>query len=137
MVVGDDGEFVGGEAVLTPDEEVAEISASHERLWALERIDEGDGLAIRDAEAPVGRTGFTSLAASVEGRTERRRENRLGVVFGMRGGQAAFDVPPGLVARIEDAGGLQLLPDVAEPGKALRLHVRRVRAADIRTFRPL
>ena len=92
MVVGDDGEFVGGEAVLTPDEEVAEIPASHERLRALERIDKGDGLAVGHAEAPVGRTWFVSLAASAEGRTERRREDRLGVILRVWGGQASFDV---------------------------------------------
>ena len=65
MVVGDDGKFVGGESVLTPDKEVAEVTSGDERLWALESVDEGEGLAVRDAEAPVGRTGFTSLAASV------------------------------------------------------------------------
>ena len=62
MVVSDDGEFVGREAVLPPDEEVAEVTSGDERLRALERIDEGDGLAVGYAEAPVGRARFASLA---------------------------------------------------------------------------
>ena len=62
MVVGADREFVGGEAVLPPDQEVAEVTSGDERLRALERIDERDGLAVMDAEAPVGLAGFASLS---------------------------------------------------------------------------
>ena len=55
----------------------------------------------------------------------------------MRGGQAAFHVLAGLVARVDGARGLQQLPDIAEPGEAVRLNVRRMRAADIGAFGPL
>jgi hypothetical protein len=118
MVVGDDGEFVGREAVLAPHEEVAEVTSGDERLRALERIDERDGLAVGDAEAPVGRAGFTGVPAGAQGRAEAGREDRLGVVLGVRGGQAAFHVLAGLVARIDRAGRLEERPDVAEPRQA-------------------
>jgi hypothetical protein len=136
MVVGDHGEFVGGEAVFAPDKEVAEVASSHERLRALERIDKGDGLAVGHAEAPVGRAGSASFAAGTQGRAEAGRENRLGVILRVWGGQTAFDVLAGLVARIDRAGRLEERPDVAEPGKALRLHVGCVRAADVGSFGP-
>ena len=123
MVVGDDSEFIGGEAVLPPDEEVAEVTSGDERLRALERIDERDGLAVGDAEAPVGRARFASLAAGIRCGTQRRREDRLGIVLGVRGGEAPFDVFTGFVARIDRAGGLELRPDVTEPRQTLGLDV--------------
>ena len=63
MVVGDHGEFVGGEAVFAPDKEVAEIASGDERLRALERIDERDGLTGGHTKAPVGRTGLAGFTA--------------------------------------------------------------------------
>ena len=63
MVVGDDGEFVGRKSVLTPDEEVAEVTSGDERLRALERVDERDGLAVGYAKAPVGRAGLADVLA--------------------------------------------------------------------------
>jgi len=137
MVVGDDGEFVGRKSVLTPDEEVAEVTSGDERLRALERVDERDGFAIRDAEAPVRRAGFAGLAASTERGAQSGRKDRLGVIFSVRSGQAAFDVLARFVARLDRAGRLELGPDVAEPRQALRLHVRRMRATDVGSFRPL
>ena len=137
MIVGDDGEFVGLEAVLPPYQEVAEVASGDERLRALERIDERDGLAIGYAEAPVGRARFASLTTCTDGGAEGRREDRLGVVLGVRGGEAAFDVLAGLIARIDRTGRLELRPDVAEPRQALLLHVRRVRATDVGAFGPL
>ena len=103
----------------------------------MEHVDEGDGLTVGHAEAPVGRTGFAGFAAGAERRAERRGEDRLGVVLGVWGGQATFDILAGLVAWVEDAGGLELLPDLAEPGQTLRLDVGCVRATDIGSFRPL
>ncbi len=137
MIVGDDREFVGREAVLTPDQEIAEVTSGDERLRSLKRVDEGDGRAIWHAEAPVRRARFAGLASGAERRAEGRRKDRLGVVLGMRGGQAAFDVLAGFIARVEDAGGLEQLPDLAEPRQTLRLDVGGVRAADIGSFRPL
>ena len=66
MVISDDGEFVGREAVLAPNQEVAEVAASDESLRALELILEPDDLAIRDAETPVHAVGLGRVAAVCE-----------------------------------------------------------------------
>jgi hypothetical protein len=66
VVVGHDGEFIRGEAVLPPDEEIAEVASGDEHLRALEGVDERDGLAIRHAEAPVGGAGLAGLASGAE-----------------------------------------------------------------------
>jgi 2-dehydro-3-deoxyphosphooctonate aldolase (KDO 8-P synthase) len=44
-----------------------------------------------------------ALAAGADGRTQGRREDRLGVIFGVRGGQAAFDVLAGFIAGVDCA----------------------------------
>ena len=54
----------------------------------------------------------------------------------MRCGEAAFDVLAGLVARIDRTGGLEQLPDLAEPRQTLGLDVGGVQAADVGSFRP-
>ena len=137
MVVGDDGEFVGREAVLPPDEEITEVATGDEGLRALERIDERDGLAIRDAEAPVRLAGFAGLASGAERSAQGGRKDRLSIILGMRGRQAAFDVLTGLVARIDRTGGVETMPDLAEPGEPLGLDIRGMRSADVGPLAPL
>ncbi len=52
-IVDDAGELVGGHAVATPDEEVAEVVSGEELLRAEVLIVERDGFAVGNAEAPV------------------------------------------------------------------------------------
>ena len=48
------GELVAGKTVFAPDEEVAEVAACGEVLWALVKVYEVDRLVVGDAEAVVG-----------------------------------------------------------------------------------
>jgi hypothetical protein len=52
-IVNDDGELIGGQVVLTPDDEIAEVLAGDELLWAEMTVGEGDGLPVGDVESPV------------------------------------------------------------------------------------
>ena len=137
LVVGDHGQFVRREAIAPPDQEVAEVAPRDERLRAAQGIGERDRLAVGHAKAPVLGAGLAGLATLAEGWTEGGREDRFGVILRMRGGQRPGDVLAGLVARINRTGGLQLAPDLREPGLTLRLHVRPAGAAHVGAFLPV
>ena len=51
-VVHDDGELICGHVVVSPDDEVAEVLAGDETLFAAVFIAEGNGFAIGHAETP-------------------------------------------------------------------------------------
>ena len=52
-IIHNDGELIGRDAVVAPDYEISEIFPSHKSLRAEMAIEERDGLAVRDAKAPV------------------------------------------------------------------------------------
>ena len=83
-------ELVAGEAVLSPDEEVAEIAAGGGALRAVVSVGERDLAAVGHAEAPVGREagGVERRKRRVGGRTPGGGIERL-VVVG-RGGAGVF-----------------------------------------------
>ncbi len=142
IVVGDDGELIGGNVITPPDDEVAEIIARCEVLLAEMQIAEGDGAALRHAEAPVvaarivGGGSDATIAASawivrfVIGGSGRVRC----LMRGLRGLRQIFARAR---AGVNSAGIAQLLPRLQINIAALALGIRRVRAADIRAFPPL
>jgi hypothetical protein len=60
-IVDDNGELIGGEVIVTPNDEIPEIAAGDEMLWAKSKIDEGNGFAIRNLKTPIDRGGITVL----------------------------------------------------------------------------
>src|SRR5438093_6432966 len=52
-VVHDNRQLIGGNVVMSPDDEIAEILSGNEALLSQVTVHEGNGLAVRDAETPV------------------------------------------------------------------------------------
>src|ERR1051326_1036393 len=54
-VIQDDGELIGGQVIVTPDDEVTQIPAGHEFWRAIVAVDKRNDLAIRNLKAPIYR----------------------------------------------------------------------------------
>jgi len=84
MVVGHDGQFVGGEIVAPPDDEVAEVDAGRPTHGAAESVVKLDRAAVGHAESPGHATGRGGTAP-VHG-AEAHRKDRFGLRLGGRMG---------------------------------------------------
>ena len=138
VVVGHDGQFVGGEVVAPPDDEVAEVRARDAPHAALEGIVELDHATVRHAKPP-GDAAWSACAIPA-GRPQARREDRL--VWFVVGGALVrrdggfFHVAARVGARVDHARGLEAAPHVEIPRRPLALPIRPVRAAHVGAFGP-
>jgi hypothetical protein len=147
MVVDDNGELVRGEIIVTPDNEIPEIAAGHERLFAFVAIDERNGFAIGHAKTPVDRR--RTLGATHDRRTPRlsvrfcvgrrptgARVDRFVVTF-MRRVQGLEDVLARAATGIHVPGLDQLFEGAAVMILTLALGIGAERAATVGAFSPL
>jgi hypothetical protein len=121
-VVDGAGQLVAGEAVFSPNKEIAEIAAASGALQAEADVGESKNAPVGHAEAPVGREprGIERRERGVGGRAPGDRVERLVVDRGGRGGGAfsgrrAFvgsgespgEIPAGAIAGKNEAGGVE------------------------------
>jgi hypothetical protein len=137
VVIDDGGQLVGGQAVLSPDEKIAEIAPRGCGLGALSAVEEGEGGGgIRDAKAPVDwgiregerGAGFWGAAGS-------------GVVFGGVGlvgrRESEGDFPAGAGAGVEESLSAELFEGLSVEGKAEALAVGAEGTGVIGAFLPM
>ncbi len=115
-VVHDHGEFVGGDVVSVPDEEVAEVAASGFFDAAEVSILESDRFTVGDAEAPVHSGGERVFKGLGGVRAPFGREDGFLLVRGEGGEFLA-----GMAARINEAGVAEVLPGFKVMRAALAL----------------
>src|SRR5690606_13670920 len=124
-VVHGAGELVAGQAVLAPDEEVAEVASGYGASRAGGAVVEGDGLAVGHAKAPVaGEAGGVERGRrGVGGRAKFGRVNRFVVERALvrRGDGGGFDFAARAVAGKDQSGGVQSGEGGAVGGQALAL----------------
>ncbi len=137
-VVDHHGQFVGGDAVLAPDKEVAEIAQALELAGAEPDVVENDLPIVGHSEAPVDLTGGFGVHAGSDGRAPVFGIDRLGgFVLGVGRLGGAGHVLTGFVAGIDVALVFQALPGFEEKMMALTLDIGSEIAADIGTFVPV
>jgi hypothetical protein len=147
MVINHNGELVGGEIIVTPDNEIPEIAASHERLFAFTAVDKRNGFSIGHAKTPVDRrrtlgaahdrrTLRLSVHSSVGRRPTGARVDRFVVTF-MRRVQGLEDVLARAATGIHVSGLDQLFEGAAVMILTLALGIGAERAATVGAFSPL
>jgi len=102
MVIDHHGELVGGEIVVTPHDEIAEVCAGRELLVSEVSVDEADGFTVGNTKTPTDGRGVTGwLRVEVRRRVAcrtawRRWAAGAGIegflVGGVRGAQRLEDV---------------------------------------------
>jgi hypothetical protein len=145
VIVDDAGELVAGDAVATPDDEVAEVDACGEAQRAQVLVVEGDDLAVGDTEAPVEAEGVGVWnGGQAIGRAAGAGIDRLIVGVGgrfswggfMRRGEGGGEILAGTAAGVEVAPIEESLPGVSIDGAALALEIGLAGAADVGSLMP-
>ena len=134
MVVGHHGEFVGGEIVSPPDDEVAEVDARRAAHRAQATILELDHAAIGDAEPP--RHAPWRVGPLPRRGPQRLRKNWLAAGGCVGRPRRLLDVAARVRAGIDRTRPLESPPHLEEPIAPPALLVGRVGAPDIGTFGP-
>jgi hypothetical protein len=133
MVVRDASELVGREIIVTPNDEIAEVTSGGERLRAESEVMEADGFAVRNTEAPIhacaGWNFVNAFGAAGSG------INRFFFAL-MRCLQCAEDILARASARIQEARGLKTPEFRAVKFDAFALVIGRVRPANIGALVP-
>jgi hypothetical protein len=121
-VVDYTGELVAGEAVLSPDQEVSEVFARGERLWAEVLVFEADRFVVGDAEAvvDVGLEGHFPLLLVESGTADAGIDGFVVCVF-VRSIHHCCQVFAAAMAGVYVSGDEELVEGFAVKGKALGL----------------
>ena len=133
MVVGDAGELIRWQIIVTPNHEIAEFAAGHERLCSEGTVVEVDYFAVGNAEAPIHARAAWDFFNTVL--TARAGINRFFLTLVGRL-KRAENILSRTGARIKEPARAQPIKFGAVEFDAFALIVRRVRAANIRTFIP-
>jgi len=132
-VVDHAGQVVGGEAVMTPNDEVPEIDSGDEALGAAGDVMELDGRTIRNAEPPIdsGAGGFGAVWGAADAGVD-------GVIIaGVGSGEGAEDIVSGARAGVDGFLLLEAVESGLVLGEAFALAVGGEGAAAVGAFVPL
>ena len=133
-IIGDHCKLVGGNVVTAPDEEVPEVPAGGEGLWAAVEVGETECRAVRHAEAPVhtcGKSSAGGLVAAAAG------VNGLVIQLAFVGSGSGFGkVFARAGAGVDETLFFEGSPSAQVESAALALNVWRVRTADVGALLP-
>ena len=134
-VIHNDGELIGGDVIVTPDDEIAEMFAGDKLLRAELGVGEGDGFAIGNAEAPV-EGGIWNAECRISRGAAGAGVDEFVISFVRRGG-GGLDVLARAGAGVETAGGAELGESITIERQAFALGIGSERAATIGAFLPV
>lgn len=133
-IVHDDGELIGGNPIVPPHDEIAEIFSRYKLLWAEMAVNEGDGFAVGNAKTEGGRFVIFDLRFLMG--TARAGIDEF-IIDGVGGGGGGLQVFAGAVARVNETALQKFLEGGAVKSHSLALVVRRKWAAEIGSFLPI